>query len=464
MSSAPTLSRVTPPIAHHRDRRALFLLPLLIAILSLASCQKNHLIDPPYVTRTPDARAAYESIPERLQTPDIPVMYVTNRIADRQTPIGPHYGYKRSRELTYGVARIAISPEPTWSELVDHSINATPGPRYQKRVASVQPAGTFQPTHAMSEVLDGRTMLKETGYETLAIERSAFESAMDLWFGPGGTGPAYIYVHGFNNTFEDSLYRIAETWHYGARAGLPIAFSWPAGSGGLKGYAYDRESGEYSIVHLKTLIWMLASSPRIEEIHIISHSRGTDVASTALREIQFEIRGVFQRSLYGPLAGKPFVNKILPGTEPFEVLKVRTLVLAAPDMDLQVFTQRFFSEGLIHAAERVVVYTSEKDGALGLSNWLFRGSSRLGDLKIKELDPAALAIVDTMTDFQLINCEVRGTTSHGYIFQHPAALSDLILLLRDDLDPGPNTARPLYKKATGIWQLDNDYLKPPLKP
>ncbi|MEA5557630.1 alpha/beta hydrolase [Nodularia spumigena] len=456
----------TPPTQGHPGAASrslispLALLPLLLAIVLLSGCQNNRLIDPPYVMRTPEARALYEALPERLQTPDIPIMYVTNRVPERQTPTGPQYGYKRSRELTFGVARVALSPEPTWPQLVDDSIRAPRSRHYSKDVSSVQPTGTFRPAHAFSRVQNGRIMLTDDGHHNFIAERESFEAAMDLWFGPGGTGPAYVYVHGYNNTFEDSVFRVAETWHFSARPGLPIAFSWPAGSGGLKGYAYDRESGEFSVVHLKTLIWMLANSPRIEEIHIISHSRGTDLATTALREIQFEIRGIFHRSLFGPLVGKPFINEVHPGTEPYQVLKVRTLVLAAPDMDLEVFTQRFFNEGLIHAAERIVVYTSERDGALGLSNWLFRGSSRLGDLKVERLDPAALAVIDSLPDFQLINCDVRGSTSHGYIFQHPAAFSDLILLLRDDLDPGPDTARPLHKKLPGIWQLENDYLKP----
>lgn len=433
---------------------------MVLAACAAAGCRDTRLIDPPYVMRNERAREMYEGLPQRLQTPDIPVMYVTNRVVSRESPSGPRYGHGRSKEMAYGVARVGLSPEPTWAELVDDSVRAPRGRAYTKRVASVEPLGTFMPTASFAEIRDGRLMMSHSGFGSITAQREAFESAMDLWFGPGGSGPVYVYVHGFNNTFEDSVFRVAESWHFGARHGLPISFTWPAGYGGLTGYAYDRESGEYSVVHLKMLIWMLANSERVEEVHLISHSRGTDIASTALREIQFELRGVFHRSLYGPAAGMPFINEVAPGTEPFQVLKIRTLVLAAPDMDLDVFAQRFFNEGLIHAADRIVIYTSERDSALGLSNWLFGGSSRLGDMRIERLDPQALEIVEQIKDLQLINCDVRGTTSHGYVFQHPAAFSDLILLLRDDLDPGPGTGRPLYRKVPGIWQLDNDYLKP----
>jgi esterase/lipase superfamily enzyme len=446
-------------MARGLDRIAILVVMVLAACVA-TGCRDERLIDPPYVMRGERARALYEELPQRLRTADIPVMYVTNRTESSLTANGPRYGHGRSKEMVYGVARIGLSPEPTWEELVDDSVRSPRGRPYTKRVASVERLGSFTPTTSFTEIRDGRLMMSHSGYDYLTEQREAFESAMDLWFGPGGTGPVYVYVHGFNNTFQDSVFRVAESWHFGARHGLPIAFTWPAGYGGLTGYAYDRESGEFSVVHLKMLLWMLANSERVEEVHLISHSRGTDLASTALREIQFEIRGVFHRSLYGPAAGLPFINEVRPGTEPYQVLKIRTLVLAAPDMDLDVFAQRFFNEGLIHAADRLVIYTSERDSALGLSNWLFGGSSRLGDMKIEKLDPKALETVDKIKDLQLINCDVRGSTSHGYIFQHPAAFSDLILLLRDDLDPGPGTGRPLYRKLPGIWQLDDDYMKP----
>jgi hypothetical protein len=41
-------------------------------------------------------------------------------------------------------------------------------------------------------------------------------------------------------------------------------------------------------------------------------------------------------------------------------------------------------------------------------------------------------------------------------------VSDLILLLRDDKPPGAENGRPLTSHGAGIWEIHNDYLRPPV--
>lgn len=429
-------------------------------VVFLGACRSHRLIDAPYVMRQDSARAYFDTIPESIKTPDIPILYVTNRAVEKETPVGPHYGYGRAKEMAYGVARIGLTPEPTWAQLVDDSVHGPRKRHYDIHVAKVEPVGVVQPLMKRMAVENGRIIVASDALNPIMEERDEFDRLFDLWFGEGKSGDAYVYVHGFNNTFNDAAFRVAESWHFSGRHGLPICFTWPAGSGGLKGYAYDRESGEYSVVPLKSLIWMLAASPRVEKIHIIAHSRGTDVACTALRELQFEIRGLYGRSLFAPMTGREMNITINPNEEVYKVLKLESLVLAAPDMDIDVFGQRFLNEGLIHVADRVVIYTSEHDKALGLSNWLFRGRSRLGDVKIGSINPQMVEFLAKVDKLEVINCNIRSQDTHGYIFKHPGAFSDLILLLRDDLDPGPDGPRPLHRIDPCTWQLDDDYLKP----
>jgi hypothetical protein len=60
---------------------------------------------------------------------------------------------------------------------------------------------------------------------------------------------------------------------------------------------------------------------------------------------------------------------------------------------------------------------------------------------------------------QFIECKVSGLAeSHSYVFTHPAALSDLILVLRDRRDPGAANGRPLRQPMEGVWELTDDYL------
>jgi esterase/lipase superfamily enzyme len=77
-------------------------------------------------------------------------------------------------------------------------------------------------------------------------------------------------------------------------------YSWPAGQAGLlRGYSGDRESGEFTVFHLKEFIRTIAAIDEVEKINFSAHSRGTDVILTALRELIIEARaGLFFR--YGP--------------------------------------------------------------------------------------------------------------------------------------------------------------------
>src|SRR5262249_29211088 len=132
---------------------------------------------------------------------------------------------------------------------------------------------------------------------------------------------AYVYIHGYNNTFEDGVLVIAELWHFLGREGLPILYTWPAGSGGgLRGYTHDRESGEFTIFHLKQFLRILASTPELEELNFIAHSRGTDVMTSALRELYIETRA----------SGHDFRS----------VYRINTVRLAAADLDLEAVSQR----------------------------------------------------------------------------------------------------------------------------
>ncbi|MEI4235068.1 alpha/beta hydrolase [Roseovarius sp. D22-M7] len=100
-----------------------------------------------------------------------------------------------------------------------------------------------------------------------------------------------FYVHGFNSLFEETLETTARLWQVTGRDVLPVAYSWPAGNPGAFGYFKDRESGEFSIFHLKETLRLLKDVPGLERIHIVAHSRGSDVVTTALRELVIEERG-----------------------------------------------------------------------------------------------------------------------------------------------------------------------------
>ena len=132
--------------------------------------------------------------------------------------------------------------------------------------------------------------------------------------------------------------------------------------------------------------------------------------------------------------------------------------MAAPDIDLDIVMQRFGAERFFLGLDRLTIYVSRNDKAIGISDWLFTSRRRLGQLRIEDV-PAddresfrhvkRTFIIDALVDV--------GAWGHYYFYLSPAVSSDLILVLRDNLNPGKTNGRPLTEVESNYWQLNNDY-------
>jgi esterase/lipase superfamily enzyme len=96
----------------------------------------------------------------------------------------------------------------------------------------------------------------------------------------------FVFVHGFNNRFEDAVYRFAQILHdSGADADVaPILFTWPS-AGNVFAYNYDRDSANYSRDDLEKLLRYLQNDPQVKTISILAHSMGNWVTLEALRQM-----------------------------------------------------------------------------------------------------------------------------------------------------------------------------------
>jgi esterase/lipase superfamily enzyme len=210
----------------------------------------------------------------------------------------------------------------------------------------------------------------------------------------------------------------------------------------LRGYNYDRESSEFTIYHLKQALKLIGSCPEVNKVHIIGHSRGTDVVSSALRELHLEIGGT---------KGDDKATR--------SALKLGTVVLAAPDMDLDVTIQRLTTARVGQVPERFVIYVHTGDKALGLANWLFSGATRLGEVKSDMFSPAEIQALRANTKLEIIDARLKdaGAIGHDYFHSNPAVSSDLILLMRYQFPPGAAFGRPLGINKSGFWLIEDNY-------
>lgn len=171
-----------------------------------------------------------------------------------------------------------------------------------------------------------------------------------------GRNKVIVFVHGFNNRFDDAVYRFAQIVHDSKAAGIPVLFTWPSrGELKLRAYTYDRESANYSRDGFEQLLALLAVNPNVKEINVVAHSMGNWITLEALRGMSIK-------------AGK--INA-----------KIRNVMLVAPDVDVDVFRTQIQRMGT--PKPRFSLFLSQDDKALGLSKVIWGGMQRLGDI-----DPA----------------------------------------------------------------------------
>ena len=379
---------------------------------------------------------ALHAVPESHRTTHVDVIYATDR---RSTTQGGDltYGHGRSPSLAMGAARVTIGDDLKWDRLLHISTNgALSNPPI--RVSMVEEWGRFPATpFPLAKTHNGIEDDPAT-VKRYAEAQQGMRDRVGRWLARTDRKDVFLYVHGYNNNFEDATLVIAQLWHYMGRRGVPIAYTWPAGIGGLLGYMHDRESGEFTVFHLKQFLRTLASVPGLREVHILAHSRGTDVITTALRELKIEYEAA--------------------GRDPREALKLGNLVLAAPDLDYEVVRQRLSAERVTMLPRRVTIYLSQNDLAVAVADWMFKSIQRIGTLRFEDFSEDARRSARLMPDLQIVDAQVSTDfIGHGYFHSNPAVSSDLILLLRDDKDPGAEHGRPLIRKEYNFWVIKDDY-------
>ena len=444
--------------AQRNDWSARRLAAVLVVVFWAASgCSK-----PPQLMPTPNLYTRgdvdpFLDVPRELQTNKVDVLYVTDRAMEEgASPKAPRYGYGRSRSVAFGECRVEFGKNVSWDQLVQASRSKERTVDLPLSVVSTTELGRFPNTPRTLIRLAG----KDEGIDQAKVDaEKAFYKALSARLAQTRVKEIYLFVHGYNNDFTGSVETIAQLWHFFGRQGVPIAYTWPAGSGGLiRGYTYDRESGEFTVYHLKYALRLIAACPEVTKIHILAHSRGTDVLVTALRELHLQIGGGGGDDLDAEADGNTHGGAAKTRKE----LKLGTMVLAAPDMDTDVVIQRMVTVRLGTVPERAALYVCRSDKALGISNWLFKGGGRFGSLSSRAFSPDELQALRNNKALQIIDARVSdpGPYGHSYFHSNPAVSSDLILLMRYQLPAGEQYGRPLRVDEKGFWVIDDDYPGP----
>ncbi|GIW98606.1 MAG: hypothetical protein KatS3mg111_1939 [Pirellulaceae bacterium] len=271
---------------------------------------------------------------------------------------------------------------------------------------------TLPPNHRSGEVERPRIWrfeLRETPQRHVMIH-SIRELPSDEFFGTlereihEKGGGILVFVHGYNVAFDDAVMRAAQLTHDLNYPGAAFTFSWPSHGDWYK-YKSDRKNIELSVPAIRRCLEELATRSGAKSIDVIAHSMGNVGLTQALVEMEQQ-----------------------PSTS------VNNLILAAPDIDADIFAQRI-APRLQDKARRVTMYTSKVDLALRASRY-FNTGPRAGETLQPPRLYSGIDVIDaTGCDLSLLG--------HSYYGSSIGVLADLALVLQGT----PLDQRPYVRMA-----------------
>nr|CAD6595838.1 alpha/beta hydrolase [arsenite-oxidising bacterium NT-25] len=229
-------------------------------------------------------------------------------------------------------------------------------------------------------------------FATVRVEPVSTETGANRWLSQHlpPTKRVLVFVHGFNNRYEEAVYRFAQIVHDSKADAAPVLFTWPSRAS-IFGYNYDKESANYSRDALERVLDQIADDPQVADVVVLAHSMGSWLTVEALRQMAIREGRV----------------------EP----KISNIILASPDLDVDVFAQQFRTIG--RDGPHFTLFVSRDDRALQLSRRISGSVDRLGQIDPtmepyrSELENAGITVID------LTALESGDPLNHGKFAESP---------------------------------------------
>jgi esterase/lipase superfamily enzyme len=251
-----------------------------------------------------------------------PLLVATTRQAD-PAPIA--YGAQRAQALDFALLTVSI-------------------PQGHKTGEIEWPAGG-DPDPAQHFALVGAETLPDLDRFSTRVKQQAASA---------GEPETVLFVHGYNMTFAEGVYRHAQiAWDYGMK-GPQVHFAWPSAADPL-GYTYDRDSALASRDALVTLLMRLLDDGR--RVALVGHSMGGFLVMEALRQIALQ-------------GDREVLNKLAHVT------------LISPDIDIDLFLAQ--TRAIETLPQPFAIAVTRNDRMLRLATRISGGQPRLG--LINDLD------------------------------------------------------------------------------
>jgi esterase/lipase superfamily enzyme len=228
---------------------------------------------------------------------------------------------------------------------------------------------------------------------------------------------AFVFVHGFDNTFEQAALRTAQLSYDLGFQGAAIMYSWPS-KGKLAEYSADEATVDWATPHLEHFLETVAAQSHATTVHLIAHSMGNRALTRALSAIAAKRAGI----------PPPFKH----------------VFLAAPDIDVGVFKQ--LAATFPSAANDVTLYASSRDEAIVASEKIHQ-FDRVGDSThicvVPKIDTIDASAVDT------------GLIGHAYFGDKRSILTDMFEVMQNGSPPSKRFGmHPATLQEMTYWVLN----------
>lgn len=254
---------------------------------------------------------------------EIPVSFATDRNDTKNSDLNERFGGKRS-ELQYG--RIVVSIPYT------HTLGEIERPSYWRLEFSEDPS-----KHIMMQSLKKQN-------------KDDFFKQMKERIAKNGKS-TFLFVHGYNVSFADAAFRTAQITFDLRFSGESVFYSWPS-QGSTTSYTVDEANIEWSTYNMKNFLKDYLTKTEAKNIYLVAHSMGNRGLTKALIELMNE--------------------------QPELKSKITEIILAAPDIDADVFKRDIGPKMISKIGKPITLYVSSDDLAL-LASKKVHGNHRAGE-------------------------------------------------------------------------------------
>ena len=317
----------------------------------------------------------------------LPIYFGTDRNYTSSEDLNKAFGVERSK-LKYGVVDVSIPH--------DHRVGEVETPSIWKFEFSEDPS-----KHVMLHEI---TLLeKQKFFKKLAddIQKSEKKST-------------FLFVHGYNTSFSEAAKRTAQISYDLKFDGKAVFYSWPSQASTFR-YGKDEENIEWSRKNIKRFLEDYLSKSGAEEIYLVAHSMGNRGLTRAIVEV---------------MESKPELRS-----------KIKEIILAAPDIDADVFKNEIAPQMVSKTKKPITLYVSADDLALKASK-LLHGNPRAGDAGEKMVILNGIETIDaTGIDTSFL--------SHSYFADTNSIISDIFDIIQSG-------QRALKRKSLYLAKLKNE--------